>query len=87
MLHNRPKKGFEVPVGVWLRGPLYNMARDLIANDRCFFGRLLSREGAQRTLDDHAAGRADHNFCLWALVSLLAWQQQHAPISSVSTFS
>lgn len=79
MLHNRPKKGFEVPVGVWLRGPLYPMARDLIANDRCFFGRLLSREGARRTLDDHASGRADHNFCLWALVSLLAWQQQHAP--------
>ncbi|HKQ49044.1 MAG TPA: asparagine synthase (glutamine-hydrolyzing) [Phycisphaerae bacterium] len=79
ILHNRSKKGFEVPVGVWLRGPLYGMARDLIANDRCFFGQLLSREGAQKTLDDHAAGRADHNFCLWALVSLLAWQQQHAP--------
>jgi asparagine synthase (glutamine-hydrolysing) len=86
MLHNRPKKGFEVPVGVWLRGPLYNMARDLISNDRCFFGPLLSREGAQQTLDDHAAGRADHNFCLWALVSLLAWQQQHAPNASVSSF-
>jgi asparagine synthase (glutamine-hydrolysing) len=86
MLHNRPKKGFEVPVGVWLRGPLYNMARDLIASDRCFFDRLLSREGAQQTLDDHASGRADHNCCLWALVSLLAWQQQHAPNAAVSTF-
>ncbi len=84
MLHDRPKKGFEVPVGVWLRGPLYPMARDLIANDRCFFGQVLSREGAQRTLDDHAAGRADHNFCLWALVSLLAWQQKHVPNASVS---
>lgn len=78
ILHDRPKKGFEVPVGPWLRGPLNKMAHDLIAGDRCFFGRLLSREGALRTLDDHASGRADHNFCLWALVSLLAWQQQHA---------
>lgn len=83
LLHNRPKKGFEVPVGPWLRGPLNRMAGDLIAADECFFGTLLSREGAAQTLDDHTAGRADHNFCLWALVSLLAWQQQHAPNARV----
>ncbi len=79
MLHNRPKKGFEVPVGVWMRGPLYGFARDLIENDRCFFGTVLSKEGALQTLAEHRSGRRDHNFCLWALVSLLAWQQQHAP--------
>jgi asparagine synthase (glutamine-hydrolysing) len=84
ILHSRPKKGFEVPVGPWLRGPLNAYARDLIAADRCFFGTLLSREGATDTLDDHTAGRADHNFCLWALVSLLAWQQQHARTVSVA---
>jgi asparagine synthase (glutamine-hydrolysing) len=78
LLHNRPKKGFEVPVGPWLRGPLLPMARELIAGDRCFFGRLLSRSGAEALLSDHAAGRADHNFCLWALVSLLSWQQRDA---------
>lgn len=85
LLHNRPKKGFEVPVGPWLRGPLNEMARDLIANDDCFFGRILSREGARKTLEEHTSGRADHNFCLWALVSLLAWQQQHAPGVRVSS--
>ena len=78
ILHDRPKKGFEVPVGPWLRGPLNGYARELIAADRCFFGNLLSREGAMQLLEDHTAGRADHNFCLWALVSLLAWQQEHA---------
>lgn len=78
LLHDRPKKGFEVPVGVWLRGPLNEYARQLIEDDQCFFGPLLSREGAIATLDEHASGRADHNFCLWALVSLLAWQQHHA---------
>ncbi len=79
LLHNRPKQGFEVPVGPWLRGPLNSMARDLIANDDCFFGTVLSREGALRVLEEHTTGRADHNYCLWALLSLLAWQQQHAP--------
>lgn len=82
-LHNRPKKGFEVPVGPWLRGPLNAFARDLIENDRLFFGALLSREGAHRTLDEHTTGKADHNFHLWALVSLLAWQQEHASDVSI----
>lgn len=77
-LHNRPKKGFEVPVGPWLRGPLRSMAEDLIRADQCFFGTILSRDGALEMLEEHARGRADHNFCLWALVSLLAWQQTHA---------
>lgn len=83
-LWNRPKKGFEVPVGPWLRGPLNRMARDLIEQDRCFFGTILSKAGALDTLEEHAAGRADHTFCLWALVSLLAWQQQHAPAATIS---
>lgn len=86
ILHNRPKKGFEVPVGTWLRGPLNGMARDLISNDACFLGRLLSRSGALKTLDEHSTGRADHNFCLWALVSLLAWQQNHAGDVSLGDF-
>ncbi|MCG8408833.1 MAG: asparagine synthase (glutamine-hydrolyzing) [Phycisphaerales bacterium] len=78
-LHHRPKRGFEVPVGPWLRGPLNQMARELIHGDQCFFGPLLSRAGALKTVDEHRTGRADHSFCLWALVSLLAWQQRHAP--------
>ncbi len=83
-LHNRAKKGFEVPVGPWLRGPLHSMAVDLIHADRCLFGTILSRDGALKTLEEHTTGRADHNFCLWALVSLLAWQQKHAPNASVA---
>ncbi len=34
LLHRRPKKGFEVPVGPWLRGPLRKMAEELIEADR-----------------------------------------------------
>jgi len=83
-LHNRAKKGFEVPVGPWLRGPLHSMALDLIHADRTFFGTILSRDGALKTLEEHTTGQADHNFCLWALVSLLAWQQKHAPNTSVA---
>jgi len=79
MLHDRPKQGFEVPVGPWLRGPLYPMARDLIDADRTFCGALLSREGALRLLNEHRGGRGDHTSTLWALVALLSWHRRHAP--------
>jgi asparagine synthase (glutamine-hydrolysing) len=79
MLHNRPKKGFEVPVGPWLRGPLFDMACDLINADRLFFSGLFSRDAALNLLSDHRAGRADHTTTLWALVTLLWWQQRQAP--------
>ncbi len=79
LLHDRPKQGFEVPVGPWLRGPLYNMARSLIEEDRALCDALLSRAGARALLDEHRAGRSDHTGTLWALVSLLWWHRRHAP--------
>ncbi len=78
LLHHRPKQGFEVPVGPWLRGPLYQLARRLIEDDRAFFGPLLSRPGALALLEDHRTGRADHTSTLWSLVALLSWHERHA---------
>jgi len=78
LLHHRPKQGFEVPVGPWLRGPLYSLARRLIQDDRTFLGPLLSRPGALGLLEDHRSGRADHTSTLWALVALLSWHERHA---------
>jgi len=79
LLHRRPKKGFEVPVGPWLRGPLYDMARELIGGESHLFDTLLSRDGALEILDAHRDGQADHTGTLWALVALLWWQRRHAP--------
>lgn len=77
-LHHRPKKGFEVPVGPWLRGPLYKMARGLIEADRCFCDSFLLKAGLLALLDEHRSGGSDHAFTLWGVVSLLHWQQTHA---------
>lgn len=69
----RPKKGFGVPIGEWLRGPLAGMARDLLAPDR------LRREGffdpaeTTRLLDEHSNGTADHRKPLWTLLAFQLW--------------
>lgn len=87
LLHDRPKQGFEVPVGPWLRGPLYEMARSLIAEDRVFCDRLFIRGAALGLLDEHRTGRRDHTSTLWALVALLSWHRNHGGGVSELTLS
>lgn len=69
-LAERPKKGFGVPVSLWLRGEW----RDLAATE-LFEGTLVSDGFIQpKTLHTlwaaHQSGRRDHGYLLWALLIL-----------------
>ena len=75
-LTDRPKAGFAVPVGAWLRGPLREWAEALMAPER------LAREG---TLDpaavtacwrEHLAGRRNRSQQLWAVLMFQAWRER-----------
>jgi asparagine synthase (glutamine-hydrolysing) len=73
-LFDRPKAGFAVPIGAWLKGPLRPWAEDLLARDR------LDREGyfdgamIERRWRDHLAGRRDATWSLWPMLMFQAWQ-------------
>lgn len=68
----RPKTGFGVPLGDWFRGPLRELAGDLL---------LGSSRGQLRTaameelLDEHVQGHRDHGHRLWCLLVLELWQR------------
>jgi asparagine synthase (glutamine-hydrolysing) len=73
---DRPKQGFAVPVGDWLRGPLSHMATDLLQD-----GRLRERgifdAAAIRTLwTEHQSRERDHGHRLWSLMMLELWFRQ-----------
>jgi asparagine synthase (glutamine-hydrolysing) len=72
-LLDRPKAGFGVPVGDWLRGPLRAWAADLLAPDRLRAQGLLDETMVTRTWREHQAGRVDHTYRLWDVVVLQAW--------------
>ncbi len=72
----RPKKGFELPIDRWLTGPLDDMARRAVDEQRLKDRGLLRPELPRRWYDDLKSGRRDTSWQLWALVVFLAWQER-----------
>ena len=76
---DRPKKGFGVPIGSWIRGPLSELVHDLLHPTK------LRREGffcpreVERLVDEHRRGRADHRKPLWTLLAFELWLERFGP--------
>lgn len=72
-LVDRPKMGFGVPIGAWLRGPLRTWASDMIASEQTVADQFLDRRALTGMLDDHLAGVRDSSQPLWTALMFLAW--------------
>jgi asparagine synthase (glutamine-hydrolysing) len=72
-LVDRPKRGFSVPLGAWLRGPLREWAQHLLDERRLRDGGLLDAQAVARKWRDHLAGRYDWSSHLWSVLMLQAW--------------
>jgi asparagine synthase (glutamine-hydrolysing) len=72
-LVERPKMGFGVPIGVWLRGPLREWAEGLLDERRLSQQGLLDPRPVRAAWDQHLSGQADLKYQLWAVLMLQAW--------------
>lgn len=73
----RPKHGFDVPISVWLRGPLHQWASSLLAGDVLRNDTWVDVKAARSLFDDHVSGRADYGYALWSLLMYLSWKSRH----------
>jgi asparagine synthase (glutamine-hydrolysing) len=77
-LIERPKMGFGIPLGEWLRGPLRAWAEALIDEER------LSREGyfhpspIRAMWQEHISGRRNWHHQLWCVLMFQAWLEAQA---------
>ncbi len=73
-LIDRPKHGFGVPLGAWLRADMGEV-RDILCSREARGRGLLDQLAVDRLIDDHAAGGRDHAGRLWALLTLEWWHR------------
>ena len=72
-LIDRPKMGFGIPVGQWLRGPLRSWADDLLDPTLVREQGFLDPTVVQQRWLDHRDGRADLTFQIWSILMFQAW--------------
>jgi asparagine synthase (glutamine-hydrolysing) len=72
-LIERPKMGFAVPIGQWLKGPLRDWAEALLSPARLKAEGLLREDMVRQAWAQHLAGQADHQHRLWSVLMFQQW--------------
>jgi asparagine synthase (glutamine-hydrolysing) len=75
-LFERPKAGFAIPVGEWLRGPLRPWAEELLEPGRMAQEGYFDAAIVRRRWQEHLSGRRDSTPALWAVLMFQAWHRQ-----------
>lgn len=77
-LIERPKAGFGIPVGQWLRGPLRDWAEALLDAHRLQAGGYLPVTQVRQAWHEHLSGRRDWTARLWCVLMFQAWLEENA---------
>ena len=72
-LFDRPKSGFAIPVGQWIKGDLRPWAEDLLDPARMAGEGWFDPAIVQRRWRDHLSGQRDSTPALWAVLMFQAW--------------
>ena len=81
-LVDRPKMGFGVPVGDWIRGPLRSWAESLLDGQRIQREGFLDAARVTEMWHSHLAGHSEWQSYLWTVLMFQAWTEaRNAPAS------
>ena len=72
-LLDRPKMGFSVPVGEWLRGPLREWAETLLSEERLEEDGFFNVAIVRKYWDEHLRGVIDGYRPLWSILIFQSW--------------
>ena len=75
-LIDRPKQGFDVPLGAWLRGPLRDWGEAMLDGRRLAAEGFFRPEPIRTTWQEHLSGTRDRSWELWSVLMFQAWQER-----------
>lgn len=84
-LVNRPKAGFGIPIGEWLRGPLQGWAESMLDEQRLREDGFFEPERIRKTWSAHVSGHASEPYRLWNVLMFQAWLDATKPTTSRGT--
>lgn len=75
-LIERPKMGFGVPLGEWLRGPLKEWAAHLLDDSRLKQAGYLNAAEIKKSWEEHLSGRRNWQYHIWDILMFEAWRDE-----------
>jgi len=76
-LVERPKMGFSIPIGAWLRGDLRDWAEGLLSKKRLAADGIFAPDEVRRLWDEHQTQRANRENVLWNVLMFQAWKEHY----------
>ena len=72
----RPKTGFAIPLGQWMRGPLREWAETLLSESRLVSEGFLDASLVRQRWEEHLSGRRDWQYQLWNVLMFQSWLEE-----------
>ncbi len=79
---DRPKMGFGVPVGQWLRGPLRDLGAEALLSQRARQRGYFRPDRVARLWTEHQSHTGDHAFSLWTLLMFELWHGEFIDLAA-----
>lgn len=74
-LFERPKTGFGIPIGDWLRGPLREWAEEAFGWESLAKGGFFRPDVVRAQWAEHLSGKSNNQHSLWGVLMFQAWHR------------